>query len=149
MKNLTITLLFAALGLFAFLPNAKNRASRLNGAWEMYSKERGGKTTFYKKPAQMKVYNDGYFCIMGYDSTGKFSYAGAGTYELDGNHYNETFTYHSHPKYVGLRIWDDWAKDGDTLLFYGVKKVLMGDGTDKTASWGGDSFVEKKVRVKK
>ena len=149
MKNLMFTLLFATLGLFSFLPTSKNPSSPIDGAWELYSTEKGGKTTFHKKPKQIKVYNDGYLCIMGYDSTGKFSYAAAGTYEIDGNHYKETCTYHSSPQYVGSSIWFDWAKDGDTLFFYGFKKVLMADGTDKTKDWGGDPFIEKKVRVKK
>ena len=149
MKNLTITLLFAALGLFSFLPNSKKPSSPIDGGWELYSKEKGGKTTFYKKPSQIKVYHDGHFSIMVYDSTGKFDAAGAGTYELDGNKYVETFTYSSWAKGVGMKLSFDWELKGDTLIFAGFKKVLKADGTDITKDWGGDSFIEKKVRVKK
>jgi hypothetical protein len=149
MKNLTITLLFAALGLFAFLPTAKKSASPLNGAWELYSTEKGGKMTFHNKPSQIKVNNDGNFCLVAFDSTGKFSYGCAGTYELDGNHYKETFTYHTYPKFVDTSIWFDWEMKGDTLIFAGFKKVIMADGKDITKDWGGDSFINKMVRVKK
>ena len=149
MKNLTITLLFAAFGLFAFLPTSKKPSSPIDGAWELYSTEKGGKTTFAKKPSQIKVYHDGYFCMMAYDSTGKFQYAGAGTYELDGNLYKETFTYDTWTKGIGGSLWFDWSMKGDTLIFEGYKKIILADGTDKTKDWGGDSFIEKKVRVKK
>ena len=164
MKNLLFTLFVAAFsGLIflsadskpadnqsvAFIQSNKMPPSPLDGAWELYSTESKGKTTFHNKPSQIKVYNDGYFCIMGYDSTGKFSYAAAGTYELDGNHYKETCTYHSSAKYVGWSIWFDWSMKGDTLFFYGFKKVVMPDGTDVTKDWGGDGKIEKKVRVKK
>ncbi len=149
MKSLLFTLLFAAFGLFAFLPTAKKPASPIDGAWELYSTEKGGKTTFAKKPSQIKVYHDGYFCMMSYDSTGKFSYAGAGTYELDGNLYKETFTYDTWKEGIGGSLWFDWEMKDDTLLFYGYKKILLADGTDKTKDWGGNSFIEKKVRVKK
>lgn len=149
MKSLLFTLLFAAFGLFAFLPTAKKPASPIDGAWELYSTEKGGKTTFAKKPSQIKVYHDGYFCMMVFDSTGKFDYGGAGTYELDGNHYKETFTYGTWTEGIGGSVWFDWSIKGDTLIFAGFKKVIMPDGKDVTKSWGGDSFIEKKVRVKK
>ena len=149
MKNLMFTLLFATLGLLAFLPTSKKLSSPIDGAWEFFSTESGGKTTFHKKPRQIKVYCDGYYCMMGYDSTGTFRYAGAGTYELEGNKYKETYLYYSAPVYLGTSIWFDWAMSGDTLLFYGYKKVTKADGTDVTKDWGGDSKIEKKVRVKK
>ena len=40
------------------------------------------------------------------------------------------------------------SANGDTLYFAGFKKVLMSDGKDVTKDKGGDSFTEKKVRVK-
>ena len=106
------TLLLSFFCLLAFLPNSKKPSSPIDGAWELYSTEKGGKTTFAKKPSQIKVYHDGYFCMMAYDSTGKFEYGGAGTYELDGNHYKETLTYGSgaNGDGVGIRIWFDKAQ---------------------------------------
>lgn len=160
MKNVPFALLVAALCLLAFVPNkshqTKNQpsgtfASHIDGAWELYSTESGGTTTLHKKPNQIKVYSDGHFCMMAYTAEGKFDYAGAGTYELDGNHYKETFSYHSNwPDGIGASLWFDWSQsaNGDTLYFSGFKKVIMADGKDVTKDWGGDSFTEKKVRVK-
>jgi hypothetical protein len=160
MKNVPFALLVAALCFLAFVPNkphqAKNQffgtiASPIDGAWELYSTESGGTTSTHKPPKQIKVYSDGHFCMMSYNDEGKFDYAMAGTYELDGNHYKETASYFSNwPEGVGTSIWFDWSKsaNGDTLYFAGFKKVLMSDGKDVTKDWGGDSFIEKKVRVK-
>lgn len=89
--------------------------------------------------------------MMAYNDEGKFDYAVAGTYELEANHYKETATYVSNwPEGVGASLWFDWSKsaNGDTLYFSGFKKVIMADGKDVTKDWGGDSFTEKKVRVK-
>lgn len=152
------TFLIASIGLMLLLCSAYTQtstgqapvvASPLNGAWELYSTEAGGKTTFHKKPAQFKTYCDGFFCIMMYDATGKFDAAGAGTYELDGNKYKETFTYSSDPSMIGASLWFEWAMKGDTLIFSGFKKAVMADGKDVTQDWGGDSFVEKKIRAKR
>ncbi len=148
---------FASIGLLLVLCSSYTKtprgqvpvaASPLNGAWELYSTEAGGKTTFHKKPSQFKIYHDGFFCIMMYDATGKFDTAGAGTYELDGNMYKETVTYSSDPSLLGASLWFDWAMKNDTLIFRGFKKVVLADGKDVTQDWGGDSFVEKKVRAK-
>ena len=152
-----LTFFFASIGVMLFLcssytktprERAPEAASPLNGAWELYSTEAGGKTTFHKKPKQIKIYNDGFFSILTYDDSGKFEAAGAGTYEIDGNTYKETFTYSSWPEGIGARVWFEWAMKGDTLVFSGFKKVVMADGKDVTQDWGGDSFVEKKVRAK-
>lgn len=159
MKNV-IALVIATLCFWAFVPNKPHQnenqlfgtlASPIDGAWELYSTESGGTTTIHKKPKQIKVYSDGHFCMMAYNEEGKFDFAGAGTYELDGNHYKETFSYSSWPEGVGASLWFDWSKsaNGDTLYFSGFKKVIMSDGKDVTKDWGGDSFTEKKVRAKK
>lgn len=127
--------------------------SPINGSWELYSTTTTSdkKTTVHQKPKQIKVYSDGHFCMMAYNDEGKFDFAVAGTYELDGNHYKETCTYHSNwAEGIGVNLWFDWSKsaNGDTLYFSGFKKATMPDGKDVTKDWGGDSFVEKKVRVK-
>ena len=162
MKNSVIlffsALLFTTVCVLAFVPSKpqrmdnepnKKKPSPIEGAWELYSTEKGGKTTYHKKPKQIKLYHDGYLCLMHYDSTGKFAFAAAGTYEVNGNHYKETCTYHTMTGLVGASIWFDYSINGDTATFSGFKKVIMPDGKDVTKDWGGDSFVEKKVRVKK
>ena len=158
MKNVTIALIVATSCLLAFTSNKPQRmdnpphkttVSPMEGAWELYSTEAKGKTTYHKKPKQIKVYQDNNFCMMHYDTTGKFYYACAGTYELDGNRYKETFIYHSMAAFTGASIWYDWSANGDTLTFAGFKKILSPDGKDVTQDWGGDYFIEKKVRVKK
>ena len=160
MKTLPIALVISALCFLAFVPNESHQtksqpsetfASPIDGAWELYSTESGGKTTIHKKPNQIKVYADGHFCMMAYTAEGKFDYSAAGTYKLDRKHYKETCTYHSNwPEGIGSSLWFDWSKsaNGDTLYFSGFKKVIMADGKDVTKDWGGDSFTEKKVRVK-
>ena len=162
MKNSVIlffsALLFTTVCVLAFVPSKpqrmdnepnKKKPSPIEGAWELYSTEKGGKITYHKKPKQIKVYHDGYLCLMQYDSTGKFAFAAAGTYEVDGNHYKETCTHHTMTGLIGASIWFDYSINGDTATFSGFKKVVMADGKDVTQDWGGDSFIEKKVRVKK
>lgn len=38
---------------------------------------------------------------------------------------------------------------GDTLVFTGFKKIILADGKDITKDWGGDTWVEKRVRAKR
>ena len=158
MKNVTIALLCATACLLAFVPNKRQHkdnlpnqttVSPIEGSWELYSTEKEGKTTYHKKPSQIKVIHDGYWCMMAYDSEGKFNYAAAGTYEVDGHHLKEICTYHTMTQIIGASLWCDYSINGDTMTLAGFKKVLMPDGKDVTKDWGGDSFVEKKVRVKK
>ena len=163
MKNLMLALVVATLGLLSFLPannaldqqsdvlkkNEVNATSPIDGSWELYSTEIAGRTTIHKKPKQFKIFHDGFVSLMMYDSLGKFEGAGAGTFELKGNQYKETFTYGSWPEVVGTSIWQEWAMKGDTLLFYGFKKVTDASGKDITKDWGGDHFIEKRLRAKK
>ena len=155
MKNVILVLLVATICLLAFVPNKPQRVdnqpntSPIEGSWELYSTEKDGKTTYNNKPSQIKVYHDGYFCMIAYWDSGKFRFAAAGTYEFDGIHYKETATYHTSTQFIGASIWVDNSVIGDTLITSGFKKVVMADGKDVTKDWGGDSFIEKKVRVKK
>ena len=162
MKNSVIlffsALLFTTVCVLAFVPSKpqrmdnepnKKKPSPIEGAWELYSTEANGKITYHKKPSQIKLLYDGYLCLMHYDSTGKFAFAAAGTYEVNGNHYKETCTHHSVGEFVGVSIWWDWSIKGDTMTVTGFKKVIMADGKDVTKDWGGDYIIEKKVRVKK
>jgi hypothetical protein len=84
-----------------------------------------------------------------YNDSGNFDMAGAGTFEIEGNTYKETFTYSSWPEGVGMSVWFEWEMKGDTLLFYGFKKIVLADGKDITNDWGGDNLIEKRVRAKK
>ena len=158
MKNVTIALLCATACLLAFVPNKpqhKNNlpnqttVSPIEGSWELYSTEKGGKTTYHKKPSQIKIFHDDYTSVMAFDSTGKFYYTAVGTYEWDGIHLKETCTYHSMAGLAGASLWFDCSVNSDTMILSGFKKVIMPDGKDVTKDWGGDSFIEKKVRVKK
>jgi hypothetical protein len=127
----------------------KKPYSPIEGNWEMVSNEKWGQKIDPKRPQQIKIFNDGYFCFMMYDSLGKFYASGAGSYEINGNMYKETFDYYSNTKYVGSSDWQEWKMTGDTLIFYGFKKAIMPDGSDVTNEWGRDKFIEKRVRVKK
>jgi hypothetical protein len=161
MKFLSSILLFIGIiwCLYAFIPDmpAKTQlrglsatSSPFEGAWELYSTESGGTTTFHKSPKQIKVHSNGYLCQMDYEKDGKFSYACAGPYEWEGNQFKETFTHHSYEPWIGVTMWWKWSKsaNGDTLYFSGPSKILKSDGEDITHEWKEQIF-EKKVRVKK
>lgn len=124
-------------------------SSPLNGAWELYSTESEGKTTFHKKPHQIKVHSDGHHCSMHYNEEGKFNFAAAGSYELNGDEMKETFTYHSYEPWTGVSMWWNWSvsSNGDTAYFSGPNKIMTADGQDITHEWKAKIF-EKKVRVK-
>ena len=124
----------------------KKAFSPIEGNWELVSDEQGGKKITTKK--QFKVFNEGRFSFIMFDATGNFNGAGAGSYEVNGNTYKETFKYYSDTKFNGSSDWQEWKMEGDTLVFYGFKKVLMADGKDVTNEWGHNTFVEKRVRAK-
>ena len=167
-KNLSLISL-AVIGLLSFAFNSakqtENRhistaqlpmevssgtsSSPLNGAWELYSTESEGKTTFHKKPCQIKVHSDGHHCAMHYSEDGKFDFAAAGSYELNGDEMKETFTYHSYEPWTGVSMWWNWSvsSNGDTAYFSGPNKIMTADGQDITHEWKAKIF-EKKVRVK-
>lgn len=164
MKNLMVLFLIAIFGLLSFFPatnatfenqtaapsqRGKKTPSPIDGSWELVSTEVAGKTTYHNKPKQFKMFHDGFMSLMMYDDSGKFEAAGAGPFEIDGNKYKETFTYSSWPEGIGMSVWFEWAMKDDTLLFYGFKKAVMADGKDVTNEWGGDTFIEKRVRAKK
>jgi hypothetical protein len=80
---------------------------------------------------------------------GSFHGSGAGTYETDGNQYKEKFTYYSDTTWIGYSDVQEWKLVGDTLLFSGFKKVLDRAGKEVAGAWGGDKFIEKRVRARK
>lgn len=129
---------------------AKAAASPIEGNWILVSNEVNGKLVRPKRyPQQIKMFHDGYYSFVMYDSAGAFYFAGAGPYELDGNMYKETFTFSSDTSYNDSKDWQRWEMKGDTLYFYGFEKAEMGNGRDATAEWGKNKFIEKRVRLKK
>ena len=96
------------------------------------------------------MFHDGYFSFIMYDTSGKFSIAGAGPYEINGNMYKETVGYCSwDTSYLNSKDWQKWEMKADTLIFYGFEKAEMADGKDVTKEWNANGkFIEKRVRVK-
>jgi hypothetical protein len=125
--------------------------SPIEGNWVTVSFEQNGKLFKPKRyPQQFKMFHDGYFSLITYDTTGNFSFACAGTYELSGNTYKETCTYHSETNYINFKDWETWEMKGDTLIFYGFEKAEMPDGKNVTSDFNANGkFIEKRVRVKK
>ena len=130
----------------------KNTAapSPIDGSWEKVSTVIDGKlTTPKRQPAEFKMWNDGYFSLIHYNDDGTLGFAGAGVFEVNGNHYKETYKYCHDTTFIGASVWFDWYMKGDTLVFTGFKKVILPNGKDVTKDWGGDTWVEKRVRAKR
>ena len=128
-------------------PDVKNE---LQGAWELVSTTERS-TANVKSPLQLKLFVDGYFCLIMKDSTGKWSLASGGTYETDGNVYKETHLYPIQPEFaewVGYTDWQQYEIKGDTLYKKLFTKVVNSKGEDMTAKFPTD-IEEKRVRVKK
>lgn len=123
--------------------------AQLEGAWEMVENQVTGQVIRPVTPQQMKIFHDGFFSFVMYGSDGGFVHAGAGTYSVEGNRYTETFRYYSDTTWVGYTDEQTWELRGDTLIFSGFKKVFDRTGKLMPANaWGGDRFVEKRVRAK-
>lgn len=129
----------------------KENTHSINGTWITVSMEQNGKIVpVIRAPQQIKIFNDGYFSFIMYDKEGKFSMAGAGPFELNGNMFTETMAYCNDTSYINFKDTQKWELKGDTLIFYGFEKVQQADGKDVTAEWNsGGKFVEKRVRAKK
>ncbi|HKO80330.1 MAG TPA: hypothetical protein VJU78_08050 [Chitinophagaceae bacterium] len=129
--------------------SSQSTASPIEGNWILVSNIENGKLVIPKRsPQQIKMFQDGYFSFVMYDAAGSFYLAGAGPYELDGNMYKETFQFCSDTIYNGASDWQQWELKGDTLYFYGFKKVELANGKDITDVIGRDKLVEKRVRLK-
>jgi len=148
--HLLLTALFFLLSATAFIscnqdekkadsqPVSSSSVSPIDGSWETVSAD--GKIT------QFKMWHNGFFSLIMQDSSGKWSFAGAGSYSVDGNSYKETFRYCSVPENVGASDWQTFELKGDTLYFKGFDKVVYGDGSDKTSQFG--KFEETRIRAK-
>ncbi|WP_420146649.1 hypothetical protein [Spirosoma sp.] len=147
-----ITLLLAAACQSADKSTATTgSASRspIEGAWEVVENRVDGKLEKPVRPQQLKIFHDGFFSFIHYNPDGSFHGSGAGTYTLDGNRYKETFRYYSDTTWVDFADEQTWELQGDTLVFSGFKKVFDRRGKEMPAdTWGGDKFVEKRVRAK-
>ncbi len=129
---------------------SQTSASSIEGAWELTENRVDGKLIMPKRSQQIKLFHDGFFSFMMYNEDGSFHGSGAGTYQLQGNKYIETFSHYSDTTWVGYADQQEWELRGDTLIFSGFKKVFDPKGNEMAPeTWGGDKFVEKRVRMKK
>ena len=125
------------------------KESPLEGSWELVENRVDGNVVKPMRPQQFKMFHDGFFSFMHLNPDGSFHGSGAGTYSLDGNQYKETFRYYNDTTWIGYADQQTWELRGDTLIFSGFKNVF--DRTGKKLppdTWGGDKFVEKRVRAK-
>ncbi len=127
--------------------NSTSSVTSIDGAWELIWESVGGVERNNEKTSQFKMFHDGFFTLIAFDSSGKWSWDGAGTYSLDGNVYKETFRYSSVPEYIAASDWQEYELKGDTLITKGFTKVVFADGKDKTSDY--PKFVEKRVRAKR
>jgi hypothetical protein len=157
-KLIIIVIVFTAACFFACNDNKEEKinnkdevlagntkTSPLEGSWNLVWKS--GNESFRRegKVTQFKMFSHGYFSLIGQDSTGKSSWAGAGTYTVEGNMYKEIFLYCTIPEYVGATDWQEFEMNGDTLSFKGFKKAILADGKDVTNQF--EQFEEKRVRA--
>jgi hypothetical protein len=61
--------------------------SAIDGSWELVWAKYNGVVENLKKPSQFKMFHDGFFSLIAWDSAGKFSFGGYGKFELEGNKY--------------------------------------------------------------
>ncbi|MCS3798492.1 hypothetical protein [Niastella sp. OAS944] len=119
----------------------------LEGAWELVSTTERPLANI-KRPLQLKIFADGFFCLIMKDSTGKWNLASGGTYETDGNVYKETHLYVTVAEFIGTTVWQQYEIKGDTLYKKLFKKVINRKGEDITAQFS-TNIEEKRVRAKK
>lgn len=147
-----VLLLFACAGNTSKKENtaattySTSSATSIDGAWELIWESVGGVERNNGKTSQFKMFHDGFFSLIAFDSSGKWSWDGAGTYSLDGNVYKETFRYSSVPEYIDASDWQEYELKGDTLITKGFTKVVFADGKDKTSAY--PKFIEKRVRAR-
>lgn len=121
--------------------------SDIEGAWELVWSKTNGKADNLQKSLQLKLFCDGFFCLIMQDSTGKWNQAGGGTYETDGKTYKETFRYCIFPGWAGTTDWQEYELRGDTLYKKLFTKIVTSKGEDITAQY--PKIEEKRVRAKK
>lgn len=120
-------------------------SASIEGNWELIWGNYNGRVQNPGKSFQFKTFYNNFFSLIAWDSTGKFSYAGYGKYEIQGNTYKETFLYHSHTPFIGASNWQQYELKEDTLYFKGFNKVIVG-GKDVTGNFS--RMEEKRVHAK-
>jgi len=130
-------LLGAAFLFFFAVSNAQKAGSALfNGAW--LSDDNKG----------FSVMHDGYFNVVGQDSTGKWNSVHAGTYIVN-NDNTITFKilYSSYPDHMGSLNTAEYTIKGDIVKMRHFKKLIDAQGKDVTDQMPKDAW-ETLVRLK-
>ena len=96
--------------------------SVLNGGWQRITVKVNDKTE--SGGQEFRVYHDGFFSILGQDSTGGWKETHGGTYEISGNLYKEKILYSSYPDRMGVIHWQEFTMKGDTVTFNLFKKFI-------------------------
>jgi hypothetical protein len=154
MKKYVFILLSPTLALLLSLNKAEAQTSKnksanhssislLNGAWQTT-----GQGTDGNAPVRgYCVMHDGFFTVIGKDSTGAWNETDAGTYDISGNLYKIKILYDSHPERIGVTHWMEFKLEKDTLYLNFFKKLINPKGEDVTGQM--QRFEEKYVRAKK
>ena len=126
----------AFLFLFAVSNSQKAGSALFNGAWR--SEDNKG----------FSVMHDGYFNVVGQDSTGKWNSVHAGTYTVN-NDNTITFKilYSSYPDHMGSLNTAEYTIKGDIVKMRHFKKLIDGQGKDITDQMPKDAW-ETLVRLK-
>jgi hypothetical protein len=149
----TVSLLFVLTLNEAEAQNMKNTSvkksvlSTLNGGWERISVTVNGHKESSSQHPEFRVYHDGFFSIIGQDTTGAWKETHGGTYELTDNLYKEKILYSSFPDRMGLTHWQEYTIKGDTVTFKLFKKLITPNGEDMAAKMPEVEMIC--VRVKK
>jgi len=117
----------------------------IDGAWVLVWAKYNDTVVDVQKIPLFKMFHNGVFSLIARDSAKHISFAGFGTYQLDGKMYKETFLYHNNPELTGGSDWQEYELKGDTLYFKGFNKVIIG-GKELTS--GFPRIEEKRVRMK-
>lgn len=121
--------------------------SGIEGAWELVWSSVNGKVDTVTKPLQLKLFSDGFFCLIMKDSSGKWEVGSGGTYELEGQTYKETHKYSTVAEFIGATDWQEYELKGDTLYKKLFTKVVNAKGEDITSQF--PKIEEKRVRASK
>lgn len=127
-------------------PEQNSPLSILNGNWKRISIIVNGKTDNNPLP-QMRLFHDGFFSIIGQDSSHAWKITYGGTYEISGNIYKETMLYSTFPNIIGNTHWQELNIKGDTVTFKLFNKMI--DATGKVIAAPDYTRELVCVRVKK
>ncbi len=103
--------------------------SILNGSWKRIGVIVNGKAESNPLP-QMRLFHEGFFSIIGQDSTQAWKVAYGGTYEISNNIYKEMMQYSTYPRLAGVTHWQELTIKGDTATFKLFNKMIDATGKD-------------------